>query len=332
MQGRIKRHGSSTATRRQRTRSSDCASGAQRRGSSVPRSSCSRATQRRGATAAGVHDGVRRFRGNHVGHDAPGAAGRRALQARKARRGRGRGTLRRRRSARRRPRRPGALAERTLARSLTRRGSPDAHEPAGRSLALSAGVEFPFLRVAALEASAEVEQARGGSASACGSVGRGSFAHGGKGQLDRSCTHRCACIDARVMQLSRIASASGRVESDRLTRGDRRDRRTQWPGRARAQPRRAQPQGAQPRRTQPRGHSLEEHDEAEEDEAEKDGAEHDEADTTSTTATSGRRKLSGSERKPLPGARRAGTVAARAQVEVTVIVPSALTKTHIGHA
>jgi hypothetical protein len=53
-----------------------------------------------------------------------------------------------------------------LARSLTRRGSPDAHEPAGRSLALSAGVEFPFLRVAALEASAEVEQARGGSASA----------------------------------------------------------------------------------------------------------------------------------------------------------------------
>ena len=42
--------------------------------------------------------------------------------------------------------------------------------------------------------------------------------------------------------------------------------------------------------------------------------------TTSTTATSGRRKLSGSERKPLPGARRVGTVAARAQVEVTVIV------------
>ena len=53
-----------------------------------------------------------------------------------------------------------------LARSLTRRGSPDAHEPAAQSLALSAGVQFPFLRVAALEASAEVEQAGGGSTAA----------------------------------------------------------------------------------------------------------------------------------------------------------------------
>jgi class 3 adenylate cyclase/tetratricopeptide (TPR) repeat protein len=48
-----------------------------------------------------------------------------------------------------------------LARALAHRGSPDAAEPAAQSLALSAGVEFPFLRVAALKAGAEVELAAG---------------------------------------------------------------------------------------------------------------------------------------------------------------------------
>jgi len=48
-----------------------------------------------------------------------------------------------------------------LARTLARQGSPDAREHAHQALVLSTGVEFPFLRVAALEASAEVERADG---------------------------------------------------------------------------------------------------------------------------------------------------------------------------
>jgi len=46
-----------------------------------------------------------------------------------------------------------------LARVLARRGSPEARESSAQSLALSADVEFPFLRVTSLKAAAEVEQA-----------------------------------------------------------------------------------------------------------------------------------------------------------------------------
>jgi hypothetical protein len=48
-----------------------------------------------------------------------------------------------------------------LSRALAHRGSRDAVEPAAQALALSAGVEFPFLRVAALKAAAEVERTEG---------------------------------------------------------------------------------------------------------------------------------------------------------------------------
>ena len=48
-----------------------------------------------------------------------------------------------------------------LGRALAHRGSPDAAAPAAQSLALSAGVEFPFLRVAALKTAAEVDRTQG---------------------------------------------------------------------------------------------------------------------------------------------------------------------------
>jgi hypothetical protein len=53
-----------------------------------------------------------------------------------------------------------------LARTLVRRGAPEAREHALQALALSAGVEFPFLRATALEAAAEAERADGGAAQA----------------------------------------------------------------------------------------------------------------------------------------------------------------------
>ena len=309
--GDSRRRGGCTGTRRQRTRSSGCASAAQRRRSSARRSSCSPATppraerQLRASSAAFDEIGATTSATTHralLAEVFAGSAGSTRPRA---------GGTRRRRSARRGPRRPGALAVRTRAAlahakaGATRRAPRPRRSPSARASSSPA-------RVAALKAAAEVERPRT-TAPRPAAARRGRSIAEAKGTIAQ---HRAlACRSRDAVQ---FASASCGQEAGMTAQGER-----ARPRRARgAQPRRTQPRRAQPRRAQARGTqaskstaarsttSLEEHGEPKRTRG---------AETTRRRRRVGRR-VAGSERKPLPGARRAGAVARDAQVEVTVLV------------